>query len=108
MSWKEQGTPSRSSDTPDRTYHLAGVTARNHLSANAHEVEIGHSYNGSSPATFGGATRWPRVRVECALPEFRRDLAEQLASRLMNTIEQFTQEQGLTTVECYQAQQGSR
>lgn len=43
--------------------------ARDYFSNNGVRIELGQSINGSGAKAFGGAKRWPCLRVEIGFPE---------------------------------------
>jgi hypothetical protein len=62
-------------------------------------LRIGQKLNASGYQAFGGATTWPYVALEVALPEDRQDLVEPLRELLAETIARFLCDAGLRRTE---------
>jgi hypothetical protein len=68
---------------------LEGKLGRDSACDNAHEVELGYSYNGSGGAAFGGADKWPTVRASVSFQEGEEAKRDEFGKRLLALIEEF-------------------
>jgi hypothetical protein len=66
----------------------SNICAGNVVLANASRLEMSYHYTGSH-GSMGGAASWPHLRLDVSLPQDSELLAEQLASDLTKTIDEF-------------------
>jgi len=74
----------------DSVHHVSpGVLGRDYPVRNAHEIECGYGYNGGGKEAFGGAVKWPILRVEVSFTEGQEGLRDEIAKRVMDLVGEF-------------------
>jgi len=91
----EEPVVRRHTDREIQEHIRKGVLGNNAGCSNAHELEIGFSYNGSGKEAFGGADQWPTIKIKIAFPSDRQDLANTIGKELMEWIDERLSREGL-------------
>jgi len=84
-------------DIPDRYYYdlPAWAAGPGHLSSNGIRVSAIYHYNGSGKESFGGADKWPVIRVIFSLPEGRTETRDKIAIELTEFCEELQKKYGV-------------
>lgn len=59
---------------------------------NTHLIEIGYHYNGSGKQAFGGAEKWPSLKIQIDFEEGQEDSAKLFLKKLQPHIDILLQE----------------
>lgn len=79
-SWKINGSPY---NPRNRIYFKPGMCGLKYKSENAHDIEIGYHFNGSSDDAFGGADEWCHVKLNVSFQKNEEEKANLFAKHLM-------------------------
>jgi hypothetical protein len=79
---------------PERVnYTRKGKLGRNCPIENAHKIELGYSYNGGGEDAFGGARKWPTLRIEISFEEGHELSRNALAAALIAEIDRHLEQE---------------
>jgi hypothetical protein len=78
-------------------YNFVGKVGRADQISNAHTLEFAYKHNGSGKEAFGGAEKWPYVRLEVCFQEGEEQKAWVFSRKLINIVDDLQQELGSPT-----------
>lgn len=70
-----------------KVINIPGKIGRGANYSNAHAIELSYQYNGSGPSAFGGAEKWPVVKLEISFQEGEEAKRAAFVRRLVGFLE---------------------